>query len=411
MLDKDYKLLLINKTVADLFRKSPQEIIGMSIFGMFPEAIAASFLQNVKSVFDTGKRVVVEEKMVIQDRELYNSTSLNPVNDGRGRVIAVTGIVRDITERKEMQNKLAHLQYQNELILNSAGEGIVGINSQGIHTFINPSAAKLLGYQVEELIGKQSHVTWHYQKPDGSPYPEDECPVYKTLKDGEIYRIDNEVFWKKDGTFFPVEYKSTPIKEKGNIIGAVVTFTDITEHKKAEESLIVLATHDTLTSLPNRKLLYDRFNIAVANAQRNKKRLAIMSLDLDRFKIVNDKLGHDIGDKLLVAAAGRMTSILREVDTVARIGGDEFALLLWDIDHKEAASKVAQKVVKEFRQPFLIDGHKLNNTVSVGVAIYPENGKDIKDLLKISDKSLYLVKESGRDNYQISPLNPSSLPH
>ena len=180
---------------------------------------------------------------------------------------------------------------------------------------------------------------------------------------------------------------------------------EITERKKAEGKLRLLATHDVLTGLPNRALLYDRFDIALANAQRKNKKVAIMSLDLDGFKTVNDTLGHDVGDKLLVNAAGRLTSMLRKVDTVARMGGDEFVLLLWEVSKKDDAIKVAQKTLEGFRQPFIIDEKKLNITVSIGVAIYPEDGKDIKDLLKNSDELLYRAKESGRDRYQLGDDN------
>jgi diguanylate cyclase (GGDEF)-like protein len=180
---------------------------------------------------------------------------------------------------------------------------------------------------------------------------------------------------------------------------------EITKRKKAEGKLRLLATHDVLTGLPNRALLYDRFDTALANAQRKNKKVAIMSLDLDRFKTVNDTLGHDVGDKLLVSATGRLTSMLRKVDTVARMGGDEFVLLLWEVDQKDDAIKVAQKILEGFRQPFIIDEKKLNITVSIGVAIYPEDGKDIKDLLKNSDELLYRAKESGRDRYQLCDGN------
>jgi len=176
---------------------------------------------------------------------------------------------------------------------------------------------------------------------------------------------------------------------------------EITERKKAEGKLRLLATHDGLTGLPNRALLYDRFDTALANAQRKNKKVAIMSLDLDRFKNINDTLGHDVGDKLLVNATGRLTSMLRKVDTVARMGGDEFVLLLWEVGQKDDAIKVAQKILEGFRQPFIIDEKKLNITVSIGVAIYPEDGKDIKDLLKNSDELMYRAKESGRDRYQL----------
>ncbi len=149
--------------------------------------------------------------------------------------VVCTGI--DVTERKRAEEKLARLNLQNELILSSAAEGILGLDLQGNHTFVNPAAARMLGYEVEELLGRPSHSTWHHTKPDGSPYPKEECEIYTAYRDGAVHRTSTEVFWRKDGTSFPVEYASTPINEQGLVAGAVVTFADITERKQAEESL------------------------------------------------------------------------------------------------------------------------------------------------------------------------------
>ncbi len=137
------------------------------------------------------------------------------------------------------QNKklIERLNHQNELVLNAAGEGIFGLNIQGIHTFVNPAAADMLGYSVDELIGRHSHSTWHFKKADGSPYPVEECPIYAAYKDGTVHHKADEVFWRKDGTSFPVDYTSTPIVEDREIIGAVVTFRDITESKRSEREL------------------------------------------------------------------------------------------------------------------------------------------------------------------------------
>jgi PAS domain S-box-containing protein len=140
-------------------------------------------------------------------------------------------------ESPQTEKKIERLLHQNELILNAAGEGIFGLDIQGKHTFVNPSAARMLGYEVRELTGQHSHSIWHHPKADGSPYPEEECPIYSAYKDGTIHHVRNEVFWKKDGTSFPVAYTSTPIIEDGNIVGAVVTFRDITERKLAEAEL------------------------------------------------------------------------------------------------------------------------------------------------------------------------------
>ena len=146
-------------------------------------------------------------------------------------------VIYDITERKQQEDAVEQIRHQNELILNSAGEGILGVDLQGNHTFVNPSAARMLGYEVEELIGRYSHTIWHHSKADGSPYPEKECPIYAAYKDGAVHHVRNEVFWKKDGTSFPVAYTSTPILEDGRLVGAVVTFWDITERKRSAEML------------------------------------------------------------------------------------------------------------------------------------------------------------------------------
>jgi PAS domain S-box-containing protein len=140
-------------------------------------------------------------------------------------------------QRKQAEESVERLYHQNELVLNAAGEGIFGLDMQGKHTFVNPAAAQMLGYTVSELIGRHSHTLWHYKKSDGSSYPVEECPIYAAYKDGIVHHKDDEVFWRNDGTCFPVAYTSTPIIEDGNIVGAVVTFRDITERKQTEEEL------------------------------------------------------------------------------------------------------------------------------------------------------------------------------
>jgi PAS domain S-box-containing protein/putative nucleotidyltransferase with HDIG domain len=150
---------------------------------------------------------------------------------------AILSVATDLTERKQAEENLACLNQQNELILRSAAEGILGLDSQGNHTFVNPAAARMLGYAAEELLGRPSHSAWHHTKPDGSPYPREECAIYAAYRDGAVHRASTEVFWRKDGTSFPVEYASTPIYEQGRLAGAVVTFADITDRKQAEEEL------------------------------------------------------------------------------------------------------------------------------------------------------------------------------
>jgi diguanylate cyclase (GGDEF)-like protein len=196
--------------------------------------------------------------------------------------------------------------------------------------------------------------------------------------------------------------KASPLHDQsGNIIGAIESIRDITENKRAEEKIQQMAYHDTLTDLPNRKLFSDRLSIALAQAKRNQKKVGVAMLDLDKFKDVNDILGHDVGDFLLKATAERLSAALRKGDTVARFGGDEFVLILPDLKGREDVIQVAQKIVDSFRKLFLIDTHQLIVTTSIGIAVYPYDGTDEAILLKNADKAMYQAKQTGRDRYQL----------
>ena len=175
---------------------------------------------------------------------------------------------------------------------------------------------------------------------------------------------------------------------------------DITERKRAEEELAYLASHDALTGLPNRTLFSDRLTLALAHAHRNQQKLAVMLLDLDYLKDINDTLGHSVGEKLLQAVGERLMSLLRKSDTVARIGGDEFMLVLPETARVEDAAKIASKILEAIRRPFAFDGHKMHITTSIGIAMYPDDGEDVDSLMRDADVAMYRAKAKGRDNYQ-----------
>lgn len=223
----------------DILGYEPEELIGKTPFDiMTPEE--SKRVGNIFSGLVAAKKPILslENTNIHKDGQLVVlETSGKPFFDADGTLLGYRGVDRNITEHKQAKESLERLRRQNELILNSAGEGIFGLDLQGKHTFVNPAGARMLGYKVEELIGQSSHEIWHCSKADGSPYPEEECPVYAAYRDGAIHHGDNEVFWRKDGTGLPVEYSSTPIREGGELIGAVVTFRDITQRKGAEEKL------------------------------------------------------------------------------------------------------------------------------------------------------------------------------
>ncbi len=175
---------------------------------------------------------------------------------------------------------------------------------------------------------------------------------------------------------------------------------ELEERKKMAQKLKEMATHDFLTGLPNRILLVDRYNIASALAHRNQDRLAVMSLDIDRFKAINDNLGHDMGDKVLKTFGDQLSGIIRASDTLARVGGDEFILLMLETNHMEDATVIARKIIESFKEPIGIDGHWIYLSTSIGIAIYPEDATDLETLIKKSDAALYYAKGHGRNNYK-----------
>jgi diguanylate cyclase (GGDEF)-like protein/PAS domain S-box-containing protein len=259
---------------------------------------------------------------------------------------------------------------------------------------VNDGFVSMSGYQYPEVIGKTT-LDLNLWASD-----EDRLAVVNELTNGREVHGKEYQFRRKTGDLLTGLFSASLVKINGET-SILSSIGDISGRKQMEQQLLAMATHDSLTGLPNRILLYDRSEVALANARRNNKKVVVMSLDLDFFKNVNDMLGHDTGDKLLMAAAGRLTGALRKSDTVARMGGDEFVLLLWEVENKEDAVNVAEKILKNFRKPFVIDGQTLTVTVSIGIAIYPDNGDTIEDLLKSSDKSLYSAKHNGRDRYAI----------
>jgi diguanylate cyclase (GGDEF)-like protein/PAS domain S-box-containing protein len=266
--------------------------------------------------------------------------------------------------------------------------------SDGAIIEVNDGFVNIFGYQYAEVIGKTIFDLCIWNK-------EQDCiTIANELEQGNEVQGKECQFRKKTGNIMTGLF-SANIITIGNEKCLLSNISDITELSQMKQRLQFLATHDTLTGLPNRILFYERFDIALANAQRNIKQIVIMSLDLDNFKTINDSLGHDIGDKILAAASAKMRGSLRKEDTVARFGGDEFVLLLWEIDHERDAIKVIEKILDGFRQPFVIGEYKLKLTASIGIAFYPKDGKDIKELIAKSDKALYYVKKNGRNNYQL----------
>ncbi len=289
-------------------------------------------------------------------------------------------------------NERLHLSAQ---VFESSGEAIIITDNQNRIVSANQAFARITGYMPEEVIGRDPKLLasgrhdrafyqnmWHAIT--GAGYWQGE--IWDRRKNGEIYPKRLAISAVKD--------------ESGEIANYIASFSDITEHKEADERIRYMAHHDALTRLPNRTLLQDRLEQAIAAAERSKKRVGLLLLDLDRFKNINDTLGHSTGDLLLQAVAERLKGHIRDDDTLARLGGDEFIIVLPGMDQVEDAAYVAQKILNAMTQSFSLDGHDLNITPSIGISIYPNDTQEIEILIRNADTAMYRAKENGRNNYQ-----------
>lgn len=259
---------------------------------------------------------------------------------------------------------------------------------------VNKAYADIFGLNPEDLTGKSCHEVVH-----GTSCPVPTCPQRQSMNTRAPHT--EELFEPRLGIH--MEVSCSPIRnEQGEIEGTVHIVKDITQRVEFQKKLEQMAMYDALTGLPNRSLLYDRFQVAQGQADRYKRGMTVMMLDLDRFKAVNDTLGHAAGDVLLKATAKRLGSLLRKSDTFARLGGDEFAVLAPEMDRTEDSAAIAAKIVSAINEPFEIDGHKVNIGTSIGIAVYPHDGRDIDELLKSADRAMYYVKGHGRNSYRFA---------
>lgn len=457
-------------------------------------------------------------------RQLYHSleqrieqrtVELNVINEQ---------LKNEIANHKRTEVMLSDAHENLVRLLNSMVEGAYGVDTEGNCTFVNPSCLRMLGYQsTDELLGKQMHKLIHHTHADGSPYPVSACKIYQAYQMLQTISVADEVFWRKDGSCFPVEYWSSPIVIDGVSVGAILTFIDITERKqaddklrlaaatfethegimitdaqaniirvnrafgeitgfsaeevlgknprilssgrqskafyeqmwhqlkteggwsgeiwdrrkngeiypkwltitavkdsagrvtefvaifgditarkRAEEEIRNLAFYDVLTQLPNRRLLLDRLGLALSVSARSQQYGAVLFLDMDKFKVLNDTLGHDYGDMLLLEVARRLRDCVRDVDTVARLGGDEFVVLIEELDVQveEASQKVAliaEKIRVSLSEPYLLKARLHHSSPSIGVSLYRGTEESVDALLKHADMAMYQSKEAGRN--------------
>ncbi len=370
---------------------SQEEIFGKTDYDIHSPSDAKRFTQADSEVFSAQKRLMATERVENRDGsvsifEVHKSPLINQNNE----TVGLVGIVHDVTEKhkQEKHQRLAQSVFEN------TAEGIIVTDKNQIITSVNPAFSKITGYLPEDAIGKHpamlssgKHKNEFYENMWASI-------TERGSWQGEIWNR------RKNNELYPELLTISEVKDKnGEVINYIGTFTDITSIKHTQQKLEFIAHHDPLTKLPNRLLLEARLGHAIEWAKRDKFKIAVLFLDLDHFKDINDAFGHSAGDEILVEVANRFRNLLREKDTIARVGGDEFVVVVEDFEDLIELEEVIHKILNVFKKSFLVKNQIFNTACSIGIALYPNDGQDIETLIKNADAAMYKAKELGRNTY------------
>lgn len=374
--------------------ESPDDIIGKDDHALAWRAFADLYRRDDQEVMTskTPKLHIIEPINMAEGEHRWLDTSKVPLRDSQGKVIGVLGVFQDITERLQAEEKLR----QAAKVFESTMEGVVITDAEGNIVAVNPAFTEITGFSEEEALGNNPRIR-QSGRHDESFYNAMWSSILQTGSwRGEIWNR------RKTGEIYPEWLTINSVNdETGKLINYVGVFADISQLKHSEAELDYLAHHDPLTELPNRLLLSARLDHAIQHARRESTSVAVLFLDLDRFKTVNDSLGHPAGDKLLKLVASILSGIVRNADTVSRLGGDEFVIVLEGISDTRNVSDVAEKILKALNKRFDLDGQGVFIGASIGISVYPEDGHDATTLLQNADAAMYQSKEEGRNTIRL----------
>ncbi len=398
--DADARLLYVNSAFEKNTGYRREEVLGKTIDSLFRSGQhEQEFYDKIWQIVSGGQ--VWQGSLIGRRKDAtyyYQDATIFPVLDRQGTITNYVAIKRDVSDRRYTQTRLEHSLALLQATFEAVADGILVVDVRGKITNFNQKFIDL--WQIPPSIltsGDNRQVTNHIASRLKDPR---NFSLKKLL---ELYVRphfeSHDLLELKDGRIF--ERYASPQRLDDTVIGWVWSFRDVTERQQAEAKIRQQALFDAVTGLPNRILFSDRLSVALLNTKRNLSQLAVMFLDLDHFKRVNDTLGHAAGDQLLRGVAKRLNSCLREGDTVARWAGDEFTILLPSIQHTDNATTIAQRILDSLHGKFLLDGQPVQIGSSIGIAFYPTDGKDAETLLKNADEALYLAKGKGRNNYQL----------
>lgn len=393
----------VSPSVTRLLGYTPQELIGRSVNEFNPSD--ASIRDRLLAELDANGGVIhhFESQVLRKDGSRISvSTNAHYVRDEDGNVIGVEGTSRDVSEIKAAEDEMRKLSGA----LRQSADAVIITDRSGVIEFVNPAFEATTGFAFHEVAGNTPRILKSGEH-DHAYYEW----LWSTIDAGEVFR-DVMMNKRKDGTLYYEDKTITPLlNDAGRVTHFVSSGKDISQQMQAQERLYFIAHHDVLTGLPNRTLLLDRAVQVLAHTRRHDRLAALLFVDLDQFKNINDSLGHEVGDKLLIGVAERLAAELRPGDTVARFGGDEFVVLLDDIGSHNDITRVVEKLRRALHAPIPVDGISLHVSATIGISVYPHDGEDGPALLKNADNAMYQAKEQGRDTYAFYSKEMSTRAH
>ncbi len=405
--DKDGRIDSWNGGAARLFLFDQTEILGEDLAILFPvedQERGIPARRRLEAI-ETGRSETNTWFMRKDGSRFLGNEVLTTIRNEQGQVDGFSKIIRDITERKALEEALFAEKERAQVTLNSIADGVLSTDLSGNVTYLNLVAERMTGWSCTEAIGRP--LADVFQVIDGSTREAAQHPIELTVHQSKtLGRSADCMLVRRDGFETPIEDSAAPIHNSaGQVTGAVIAFRDVSLARAMSLELSRLAQYDVLTNLPNRALFNDRLSQAIALAHRQGAHLALLFVDLDRFKEVNDSFGHAMGDTLLQSVAHRLLACVRSSDTVSRHGGDEFVMLLSHVEGAEDAALTAERVLAALVVPLRVAGRNLQVTASVGVSVYPDDAQEAETLINAADAAMYHAKEHGRSNYQFFKMD------